>query len=123
MRLLLDTHVLIWWDGGDALSTEARHAISSADEVYVSAASAWEVEIKRTLGKISGTRSIADATLASGFVELPVLMVHTHALRDLAPHHRDPFDRLLVAQSMVEELVIVTRDPFIAQYGVPVIAA
>ncbi len=123
MRTLLDTHVLIWWDSGAELSAEAAEAIRAATDVYVSAASAWEVAIKRTLGKLSGTRTVSDAAIASGFTEVPVLMRHAEAVERLPSHHRDPFDRLLVAQALVERLVIVTRNPEIVQYNVDVVLA
>lgn len=123
MRLLLDTHVLIWWDAGARLSREARNAIRDADEVYVSAASAWEIAIKTALGKIVSSRTVSDAVESSGFTELPVLFRHASALAALPPLHRDPFDRLLVAQAHVEKLTIVTRDALVSQYAVKVIPA
>ncbi|MCE2903375.1 MAG: type II toxin-antitoxin system VapC family toxin [Gemmatimonas sp.] len=123
MRLLLDTHVLIWWDQGARLSREALRAIREADEVFVSSVSAWEIEIKRALGKVVANRTIAEAAQASGFSELPVLMRHTEQLRGLEPLHRDPFDRLLVAQARSESVVLVTRDPQVLAYGVPTIRA
>lgn len=123
MRLLLDTHVLIWWDAGRRLSTAARSAIRDADEVYVSAASAWEIAIEASLGKIISSRSVAQATAECGFFELPVTFAHAEQLATLPALHRDPFDRLLVAQAIAEDLTVVTRDPAITQYGVSVIAA
>jgi PIN domain nuclease of toxin-antitoxin system len=123
VRLLLDTHVLIWWDMGARLSREAVQAIREADEVYVSSVSAWEIEIKRALGKVVATRTIAEAVEASGFSELPVLMRHTQQLRGLEPLHRDPFDRLLVAQARSESLLLLTRDPQVQAYDVPTIPA
>ncbi len=123
MRLLLDTHVLIWWDAGARLSREARNAIRDADEVFVSAASAWEIAIKTALGKIVTSRTVSDAVQASGFTELPVLFRHAEALAALPPLHRDPFDRLLVAQAHAEKLTIVTRDALVSQYAVKVILA
>ncbi len=123
MRLLLDTHVLIWWDVGARLSREARNAIRDADEVYVSAASAWEIAIKTARGRIVTSRTVSDAVQTSGFTELPVLFRHADALTALPPLHRDPFDRLLVAQAHVEKLTIVTRDAFVSQYAVKVIRA
>lgn len=123
MRLLLDTHVLIWWDAGARLSREARNAIRDADEVYVSAASAWEIAIKTALGRIVTSRTVGDAVQASGFIELPILFRHAGALGALPPLHRDPFDRLLVAQAHVEKLTIVTRDALFSQYAVKVIRA
>lgn len=123
MRLLLDTHVAIWWDAGMPMAPSAIEAIREADEVFVSAASAWEVEIKTALGKIRSDRSVAVLCADSGFVELPVRMQHTDALRALEPLHRDPFDRLLVAQAMQEQLVLVTRDDIITRYPVATLRA
>lgn len=123
MKLLLDTHVLIWWDGGAPLSRAAVRAIRDADQVFVSAASAWEVAIKQALGKVTTTRGVDVAARESGFDELPVTFEHAEALRALPPHHRDPFDRLLVAQARVHGLTLVTRDPQLASYDVPRIGA
>ncbi len=123
MRLLLDTHVAIWWDMGAPLSAQAKRAIRDADEVFVSSASAWEVAIKRSLGKIRSDRSIAKLCADSGFVELPVLMRHTEVLESLEQYHRDPFDRLLIAQAAREQLVLVTRDEVITRYPVATLRA
>ena len=123
MNLLLDTHVLIWWDSGMPLSNEAQRAIHDADMVFVSAATAWEVEIKRALGRAVGSRRVDEAVVASGFRELPVLFRHTQRLQGLPPVHRDPFDRLLIAQAQDEGLTIVTRDAQFRDYEVPTIAA
>ncbi len=123
MRLLLDTHVVIWWDAGQRLSKAAIAAIRDADEVFVSSASEWEVSIKRAIGKLSGTRTIAIAAEESGFVELPVTFAHAGQVAQLPPLHRDPFDRLLVAQAIKERCVLVTRDTILASYGVEAIAA
>ncbi len=121
--MLLDTHVLIWWDAGQKLSAAARNAIQDADDVYVSGASAWEIAIKASLGKISSKRSVLQATSESGFLELPMTFVHTEQLAMLPPIHRDPFDRMLVAQAIAEGLTVVTRDPAIMHYQVSVIVA
>jgi PIN domain nuclease of toxin-antitoxin system len=123
MRLLLDTHVVIWWDMGAPLSATAHDAIMKADEVYVSAASAWEVAIKSGLGKIRTTRTVESVSQENGFIELPVLMRHADAVRALPMLHRDPFDRMLVAQATIEGLHIVTRDAEIAGYAVQTILA
>ncbi len=123
MRLLLDTHVAIWWDVGAPLSKAAKQAIRDADEVYVSAASAWEIAIKQALGKIRSDRSLMELCADSGFLELPVLMRHTHALHTLEAIHRDPFDRLLVAQAVQQQLVLVTRDEAITRYPVATLRA
>lgn len=123
MSLLLDTHVLIWWDEGRRLAPEARRAIEEADAVYVSAATAWEVAIKIGLGRLRPTRTVEEATRESGFLELPVTFRHAERVAALPSHHRDPFDRLLVAQAEVEELTVVTRDPVFGRYPVAVIGA
>jgi PIN domain nuclease of toxin-antitoxin system len=123
VNLLLDTHVLIWWDEGRRLAAEARRAIADADSVYVSAASAWEVAIKTGLGRLRPIRTVEQAVDESGFLELPVTFRHAERVGQLPPHHRDPFDRLLIAQADVEELTLVTRDAVFARYGVAVIGA
>jgi PIN domain nuclease of toxin-antitoxin system len=123
MNLLLDTHVLIWWDEGRKLGPEARRAIEAADTVYVSAASAWEVAIKIGLGRLRPTRTVEQATTESGFLELPVTFRHAERVAALPAHHRDPFDRLLVAQADVEELTLVSRDPVFRRYAVETISA
>jgi PIN domain nuclease of toxin-antitoxin system len=123
VNLLVDTHVLIWWDEGRRITAEARRAIEEADSVYVSAASAWEVAIKTGLGRLRSTRRVEEAATESGFLELPVTFRHAERVTGLPPHHRDPFDRMLVAQAAVEELTLVTRDPVFARYGVALIGA
>ena len=123
MRILLDTHVLIWWDAGRALSKEALQAIEEADEVFVSAAVAWEVAIKAALGKISNKRSVSMATVESGFQELPIAFTHAEQVRRLPLHHRDPFDRIMIAQAQVEGLAIVSSDSTFAAYDVALIDA
>ncbi len=123
MNLLLDTHVLIWWDEGARLSRDGRSAIQHADQVFVSAASAWEVAIKTALGKLQPSRTVAEAVEESGFEELPISFAHADLLATLPPHHRDPFDRMLVAQARCEGLVLVTRDPIFQCYDIPVLKA
>jgi PIN domain nuclease of toxin-antitoxin system len=123
LRLLLDTHALIWWDEGDGLTQNAVSAIQSADQVYVSAASGWEIALKASLGRLSPSRTVTAAVAESGFEELPVRLIHADALRDLPWHHRDPFDRILVAQARVEGLTLVTRDRVLKRYGVKVLTA
>jgi PIN domain nuclease of toxin-antitoxin system len=118
-RLLLDTHVWLWWQADDRrLSKNARVAIAGAAEVYVSAASAWEMAIKRALGKLDAPEDVAGAVEAGGFSELPVHFRHIAALGTLPAHHRDPFDRLLLAQAHVDGLTFVTADPALPPYGI-----
>ena len=119
MRLLLDTHVFLWAVAGSALlKPAARRTIESADEVYVSAASIWEVAIKSRLGKIAAdVDELAAAIGASGFLELPVKATHAAGVARLALHHNDPFDRLLIAQALAEPLKLLTADAVLAQYS------
>lgn len=118
MNLLLDTHVLIWWDEGRRIAAAARRAIEAADVVYVSAASVWEVAIKIGLGRLRPDRTVEEAAEESGFLELPITFRHAQRVSGLPAHHRDPFDRLLVAQAEIEGLTLVTRDPVFDRYGV-----
>lgn len=119
MRLLLDTHLFLWSvTDSPRLSAETRSSILGADEVYVSAVSIWEVAIKAGLGKIQGdVRQLAEAIGASGFVSLPMTALHAAAVAELPPHHRDPFDRLLVAQAMTEPLILLTADAALLEYS------
>ncbi len=124
MRLLLDTNALLWWEeGSERLGARTRSAILACDAVYVSAASAWEAEIKRALGKLAFAGDVDEMIRANGFIELPVEVRHATALRSLESHHRDPFDRMLVAQAKFEECTLVTADMNLAQYGVDVLDA
>lgn len=123
MRLLLDTHALLWWDEGTGLRAAATRAIREADQVYVSAVSGWEIAIKTSLGRLHPRRTVADAVAESGFEELPVRLHHVAGVAEMPWHHRDPFDRLLAAQSLAEKLTLVTRDPAFRAYGVKLLAA
>jgi PIN domain nuclease of toxin-antitoxin system len=115
MRLLLDTHAFLWWDDGD-LPDAVVELVQAADEVFVSAASAWEMSIKSALGKLKTNSSLAAAIADYGFAELPITMAHAEAVRALPMHHRDPFDRLLIAQARVETLALLTHDRALGQY-------
>ncbi len=121
MRVLLDTHVFIWAvTDSRRLSKDARSAIWEATAVFVSAASIWEIAIKSAIGRIKADAGdMTRAIIESGFVELPVAAVHAaHVARlPLLNDHKDPFDRLLVAQSIVEPLVLLTADIKVAAYG------
>jgi PIN domain nuclease of toxin-antitoxin system len=123
MRILLDTHVLIWWDSGARLSAQASRAIREADEVHVSAVSAWELAIKTALGKVVSQRTLSTVIDDNGFLELPVLVRHAEVLNTLPTHHRDPFDRLLVAQASAERLTLLTRDTQLLAYPIRTIRA
>lgn len=120
MRLLLDTHILLWWLADDpALPAQADVLIADpANEVFVSAISLWEIAIKAQLGKIAAdVGEIRMVAISSGFVPLSFTLEHAVALALLPAHHRDPFDRALVAQAHVEPLRLVTHDEIVAAYG------
>lgn len=123
MRLLLDTHVAIWWLSGDRqLSIATRRAIERADDVFLSPVSLWEMFVKQDAGRLDLPPGFVDA-LRDDFVELPLTFEHALEGRALPLLHRDPFDRILIAQALAERLMIVTADETIPRYGVPVLAA
>ena len=124
VRLLLDTHILIWCLIGDRKLPFATAELirDPATDVYFSAVSIWEVAIKSALGKMRADASAMLKNLVDeGFSELPVLARHTVGTVTLPMHHRDPFDRLLVAQSRIESLRLLTDDKMMARYGEPVV--
>jgi PIN domain nuclease of toxin-antitoxin system len=122
VALLLDTHVVLWWrEASERITPDVTEAISDADLVFVSVASAWEVAIKVALGKLRIPGPFETAVEASLFDKLPITFGHASALTALSPHHRDPFDRMLIAQAMTEDLTIVTHDRRFEPYGVPMI--
>ena len=120
MRLLLDAHALLWWLADDSeLGSEARALIADpTNDVLVSAATVWEISIKRALGKLDAPAGLVEALSEAGFTEVPVTGVDGERAGALDPYHRDPFDRMLVAQAERLEALIVTRDPAFAGYGV-----
>ena len=127
MRVLLDTNALLWWiTSADRLSDRARWAIEEpTNEVMVSAASAWEIAIKAERGRISlplpAERYVPDVLTRHDFRSLDVRMAHALRAGSLPVHHRDPFDRLLIAQAQLEDMPIVSADPAIGRYDVEVI--
>jgi PIN domain nuclease of toxin-antitoxin system len=125
MRLLLDTHIFLWAVADDRkLSKTARKLIVDADDVFVSSASIWEISIKAGLGKLDADLNLLVAEIgASGYSELPVRAAHAAMVRDLPDIHRDPFDRLLVAQALCEPLRLLTADGHLAAYTDLVITA
>ena len=125
MRLLLDTHALLWWLVADPrLSNQAREAISARTSyVAVSAASAWEIAIKARLGRLGPPENLEEQFASEDFDLLPITIAHAVHAGALPAHHQDPFDRMLVAQAQLERLTIVTRDPRIAAYDVTTLAA
>jgi PIN domain nuclease of toxin-antitoxin system len=125
VRLLLDTHIYLWWlDDPSLLSDNARIAIADPRNfVFVSAASIVEIAIKQASGKLK-TEECPEAKLeACRFHELPFTIAHASAFRELPDAHKDPFDRMLVAQARVEGLTLITRDKVMQQYELPLIAA
>jgi PIN domain nuclease of toxin-antitoxin system len=123
-RLLLDTHTLLWWLAGDTkLSKNAREAIGEdPGPVFVSAASIWEISTKHRSGKLPGASSIAGdlagAVESQGFIGMPITIPHAQAAGALPGPHRDPFDRMLIAQAMLEELVLISNERAFDAYGV-----
>ncbi|MBI4293601.1 MAG: type II toxin-antitoxin system VapC family toxin [Betaproteobacteria bacterium] len=124
MQVLLDTHVFLWWVEGDrALPARARAALANHEsECLVSLASAWELAIKVGLGKLKLAlpvkRYVVEHVAANGFRLLDIRMAHVGRVESLDPHHGDPFDRLLIAQALEEDLPVVTADPVFRRYGV-----
>ena len=125
MRLLLDTHALLWaLADPDRLDERARDELRDGrNEVLVSAASAWEIAIKKAAGKLRAPDDLPDVTAAAGFAWLPISARHAIAAGALPPHHHDPFDRMLVAQAREESLTIVSRDLRFSRYEVDLLAA
>ena len=125
MDILIDTHVLLWWLTDDPrLSGKARELIADPyNAIAVSAATAWEIAIKQALGKLLFDGDLEKAVSEQGFQMLPVTFVHAVGVRELPGIHRDPFDRMLVAQARAENLALLSADPIIAGYPVNVIAA
>ena len=125
MSLLLDTHTLLWWLSADpTLSDEAREAIAREDQiVFVSAASAWEISTKKGIGKLEAPDDLEERLRQHQFEPLAISVQQALAAGELPHHHDDPFDRMLVAQAQVERLTVVTRDPRIRAYDVPILTA
>lgn len=122
MRLLADTHAALWLLGEDKrLSARADELLTDAtNQVLLSAAAVWEVAIKRSLGKLDAPDGFAAQLLDGGAIPLPVSIEHAQAVRSLPWHHRDPFDRLLVAQAGLEDAILVSNDVRLSLYGVRV---
>ncbi len=124
MKLLLDTHALLWWLADAELAPEARASIADpANEVSVSAASAWEISIKKALGKVAAPDDLEQQIMASDFMPLPISIGHATTAGHLPRHHEDPFDRMLIAQAQMEQMTIVTRDKRFGDYDVTVLPA
>lgn len=125
MKLLLDSHVFLWWlQGGEGLRPEARKAIAQNDEgVWVSAASVWELGLKAHMGKLKLPGSLSEAITQSAFKHLSITSAHAECAANLPLHHRDPFDRMLVGQAQSEGMTLVSRDDALEAYGVAILKA
>ena len=125
MRVLIDTHIFLWWDRQlRSLRRPLRAAIADeANDIFVSAASIWELATKRAIGKLSFSRSIVDAASEFGFEILPVTGSHAEHAGGLPGHHDDPFDRLIIAQAHLEGMVLGTQDRLMRPYGVAMLGS
>jgi PIN domain nuclease of toxin-antitoxin system len=123
MKLLLDTHILLWWlTENQKLSSAETAIITDPDNlVFVSAATAWEIAVKKMIGKLEAPDDLPVALAANNFLELPISIEHSQKLYQLPLHHHDPFDRMMVAQAMSEDLILITRDAKIALYDIRII--
>ena len=124
MSLLLDTHVVLWWLSDDpGLADDIKERLDHEPDIHVSAATIWEIAIKQALGKIIAPEDLPERVRGSGFRELPIDFAHATAAGRLPLIHRDPFDRMLVAQARCEGLTLVTRDTHCQQYDVAILRA
>lgn len=123
--LLLDTHVFLWWlENNPRLGLQARAAIADGgNRVFVSAVSGWEIAIKRALGKLEAPDGLDAAVSEKGFTHLSIAFAHGERAGALPPHHRDPFDRMLIAQAQIEGLELVSADARVSLYVVNRLAA
>jgi PIN domain nuclease of toxin-antitoxin system len=120
LKVLLDTHVLVWWlTDARELSARAREVVGApTNVVFVSAVSVWELRIKEALGKVKLPANFAQVLEAQPFEQLAMTVTHAHALKQLPLHHRDPFDRMLIAQARSDGLTLLTRDAMVGGYEV-----
>ena len=124
MSLLLDTHIALWAITGDAtLGEEFLDRLRHDPDVFLSPVSLWEITIKQATGKLAGPADLAERVADMGFREVPVTHAHAIAAGRLPPHHRDPFDRMLIAQAVTEGLTLVSRDGLVALYDVDILKA
>ena len=125
MNLLLDTCVLLWWfDDPTLLSEQTLTAIKEPEnKIIVSVVSVWEIAIKKALNKLEAPEDLKEMIVDSGFELMPIDYEHAWQVKDLPPHHRDPFDRLLVTQAKVERLTLVTRDSWLNAYNISILEA
>jgi PIN domain nuclease of toxin-antitoxin system len=123
--LLLDTHAFLWWvsDAGRLTAAACDAIANPRNDVYVSAVTGWEISVKKAKGKLTAPDNLADMVDAKGFTHLPLTYHHAEQAACLPMHHRDRFDRFLVAQAQAEGLILVTRDQNIPLYGVRTLVA
>ena len=124
MKLLLDTHALLWWlADDDRLGRQAREVIEDpANDILVSVVSLWEIVVKRRIGKLrADTKEVLDAVQQAGFARLDISAAHLLTLQALPMHHRDPFDHLLIAQAITEDATFITDDRDIRRYAIPLV--
>jgi PIN domain nuclease of toxin-antitoxin system len=123
LKLLLDTHAALWFLADDKRMSEnaTRHLTDDSNRILLSAAVVWEIAIKRSLGKLVVTEEYQSLLLGAGVQALPITLDHAAAVERLPAHHRDPFDRMLVAQALGEGAAIVSRDDVLRRYGVTLI--
>jgi PIN domain nuclease of toxin-antitoxin system len=123
MKLLLDTHILIWWlSKASRLSQTEIDLITDSDNfIFVSAATAWEIAVKKMIGKLEAPDDLPAALAVNNFLELPITIEHSQKLYQLPLHHNDPFDRIMVAQAISEDLTFMTRDAKIALYDIRIV--
>jgi PIN domain nuclease of toxin-antitoxin system len=123
LKLLLDTHAALWWLADDDRIGDdvARHLTDDSNQVLISAVVVWEVAIKRSLGKLEAPDAVGQTLVDAGAQPLPVTIEHAAVVERLPWVHRDPFDRLLVAQALTEDAAIVSRDEPLSQYGVSIV--
>ena len=125
MNLFLDTHVLLWWlDDNPLLSEQAKKLIADVDNIiFVSAVVIWEIRVKEALGKLEIAPGFFNIVKQQGFEILSITAQHANKVGDIPMHHRDPFDRMLIAQAIEESLTIVTHDRAFKAYEIPIIEA
>ncbi|MFD3332307.1 type II toxin-antitoxin system VapC family toxin [Streptomyces sp. NPDC058700] len=122
MKLLIDTHVVIWWLlDSPQLSGDVKDLLDMEEHAYVSAVTPWELSVKQALGKLDGPADLPERARDCQLKSLPIVAEHGIRAGQLPPHHRDPFDRILIAQAQTEGLTLVTRDKHIPLYDVPVL--
>jgi PIN domain nuclease of toxin-antitoxin system len=120
MKLLLDTHILIWWlsEASRLSQTEIDLITDSDNFIFVSAATAWEIAVKKMIGKLEAPDDLPAALAINNFLELPITIEHSQKLYQLPLHHNDPFDRIMIAQAISEDLTFMTRDTKISLYEI-----